>query len=971
MIRVRTGYSFRSAVGMLPEVMKRLVDCEYTAAPITDRASTFGFVRWKKLAKANNLKPVFGVELAVTKKESLRERKNSVDYWTFLAVSGTEPINRLFQTATEQFYYEPLLTYEQAASAPGLIKIAGYKADFTQFEPRYDLYVSLAPSCARGYIDKALSLGHMLAGCSDNKYPLPGRDDRVLYETIVGRETELQTYDQFIQTKAQWYKSVSRKIDFPLAEIAWENSKQILEVCNADLRHSTLLTPEKPLSLFEMCLEGAKKLNCNLDDPIYLDRLTMELKLIAEKNFEDYFFIIADICQWARANMLVGPARGSSCGSLVCYLLEITTIDPIPYGLIFERFIDVNRNDLPDIDIDFSDKHREKVFEYMRAKYGRDRVARIGSVALYKAPSALNEAGAALRIPRWKCEAVTESLLKRTGGDARAVDTLKDTIQVMAAGKDLIRDYPEMMIATRMEGHPRHHSQHAAGIVLTNEPAVNFLAIDARTDTLQCDKKDAEALDLLKIDALGLTQLSTFEYALELAGLDRLALDKIPLDDPEAFRIINDGKFCGIFQFNGLAIQSISRQFTITELDDIVSITALARPGPLASGNANEWVRRKNGVHGISYLHPMFEPYLNTTLGIVLYQEQVMEIGRHIGGLSWGDVSELRRAMSKSLGAEFFNKFGDRWKPNAIEKGLTKEQAQKMWDDLCSYGSWSFNRSHAVAYGLISYQCCWLKAHYPFEFAAATLTNEHDPDKQIQLLREMVQEGYDYVAIDVNRSTDKWTVGEIDGVRKLIGPWSNIKGIGAKKIEWILEARKRGGKIPESVLKLVRESPNKLGSLFPIADAFKRALPNPTTKGIYKKPTPIKSIEIRDKEYEVTVFCTLAKINPRDENEEIKIAKRGGTVITGQPTASLNLQLRDDSDTIFAKVSRWDYDSLGKSIVDRGRVGKCLYAISGKVKPGSFRMIKIEDVKYIGELVVEKPKPLIEEKPKEEQLYIF
>lgn len=972
MIRLRTGYSFRTAVGMLDECMQRLITCGYKTAPITDRASTFGYCRWKKLADKNKLRPVFGVELGVTRADTLHERKNSVDYWTFLATDEIASVNRLVYLATEQFYYEPIISYQQAAEAKGLIKVTGHRADLTQFNPQDDLFISLSPSSTKGYIRNALAAGHKLAACSDNKYPT--LNDRVLYETICGRETELQTYDQFIQTEAQWRQSVSRSATPEQVNLAHTNSKTILSLCNATLKQSELLTPEKPQTLRQMCEDGAKRIGCDLTDPVYAARLDRELSLIAEKKFEDYFYILADICQWSRKRMLLGPARGSSAGSLVCYLLEITTVDPIPYKLIFERFIDLTRKDLPDVDIDFSDQQREKVFQYMADKYGKERVARIGSVALYKGPSALNEAGAALRIPKWKCDAVAESLLKRSTGDARALDALADTLDMMAAGKELLRDHPEMVIATKMEGHPRHSSQHAAGIVLTKEPALNYVAIDARNGTMHCDKKDADDLNLLKIDALGLTQLSTFEYALELAGLDRLALESIDMDDPAVYKLINDGKFCGIFQFNGMAVQSIVKQYKVTSLDDIVSATALSRPGPLASGNAHEWVRRKNGVHQVEYPHPIFEPYLKSTFGIVLYQEQVMEIGRHVGDLSWEDVTALRKSMSKSLGVEYFNQFGDKWKPNAVKKGLSPELAEKFWSQMCQFGSWGYNLSHAVSYGIISYQSAWLKAHYPFEFAAATLTNERDPDRQIQMLREMVQEGYEYIPIDVQRSTDKWTVGDVDGKRVLLGPFSNIKGIGDKTITKIIAARSNGGKLPANVVKLVNASTNRLGSLFPVGDGFKRLLPDPKKIGIFTKPTHIKDIVVKQKDYEVTLFCILAKINPRDENEAVNVARRGGKVIVGEPTASLNLQLRDDTDTVFGKISRWDYDRLGKPIVDRGRVGKCLYVMHGKVKGGAdmgFRMVKIDDVKYIGELVEEKPAPIVIDEPKEEQLMIF
>lgn len=1238
MVRIRSGYSFRSATGKIENVMKRILECKYPAAPITDRASTFGYVRWQKLCKQNNIKPVYGVEIAVTGKEQLKERKNSTDYWTFIAINDVAAVNRLVALATEQFYYEALLSYEQAAQAEGVVKIAGYRSDLTKFKPQPDIYISLAPSCSKGYISKALSLGHQLAACSDNKWTNNTLEDQILYETIVGREASLQSYPQFILDDSQWFDSIQYSCSREQAEQALANSKLILKYSNASLKKARMVVPEKPLSLRDMCIAGAAKLNCDLSDPVYEARLNRELSLIEEKGYEDYFYIISDLCRWSRERFPVGPARGSSAGSLVCYLLEITTVNPIPYRLLYERFVDIHREDMPDIDLDFADSKRHLALEYLEEKYGNDKVFRIGSVALYKGPSALNEAGAALKIPKWKCDAVADSLLKRSGGDARALDTLEDTFKMMPAGQVLISDHPEMKIVSKMEGHPRHSSQHAAGVVITNEPTINYVAIDSHVGAMQCDKKDAEELNLLKIDCLGLTQLSTFEYALELAGLSIDTLNKIPLDDKLAFKVLNDAHFCGIFQFNGMALQSICKQFKTECLEDIVAITALARPGPLASGGAHEWVRRKNGVKPVTYPHPVFEPYLSETLGITIYQEQVMEIGRNVGGLSWEDVTQLRKAMSKSLGVEYFDQFGDRFKANARQYINDDKELYNIWRDLCSMGSWcldgdteiriaerggnikknitikelyekyelnpsawirqrkskpilvslfpegkgfpqtafkilksgqkhcwkfcfedssfvictkehkfivngewkaigdasvgdsfstllyekteyiktgeghghckgkryktaqegfpdgdsnpswktgttfyanqfkekhsgdpcqdcgeikkrmeahhndfnhglddpkdlvwlcagchkkrhyangrkkrwskglaqgskklvsfeyfgiketydismpehhnfvlennlithnSFNKSHAVSYGIISYQCAWLKAHHPFEFAAATLTNESDPDKQILLLREMVQEGYDYISVDPNLSTDKWTVGLVNGRKCLIGPFTNIKGIGPKTIEKILAARKNNTEIPKSVVKLMEAANNRLGSLFPISDAFKRLLPDPVQKGIFEKPINIKDIDIRSKDYTVTVFCTLKKINPRDENEAINVAKRGGQVIVGEPTASLNLQLTDDTDTIFGKVSRWDYDVLAKPIVDRGRTGKCLYAIQGKVKGGrstSFRMIKIERVTYVGDITdgLEKPKKdkAKEEKP-EEQLRLL
>jgi DNA polymerase III alpha subunit len=946
--RVRTGYSFRTAVGKLEDVLARVQECGYCAtAPITDRASTFGWVKWAKLAKEAGIKPVFGVELAVT--DSLQAKKPIVDHWTFVAQSSVQPINHLVGMATEQFRYEPLLTYEQAQEMKGVWRIIGHRAQIGLTVPDDETFISLGPSTAKGYIRDALGMGHQPVMVSDNKYVLP--DDQGFYEVTCGRDASSQNYDQHIQTGLEWQESVRKTgIDAKILKRAVENVELVLNSSTAELVKAELVKPEKDLSLREMCIKGAASIGVDLKDPEYKDRMDRELALIADKGYEDYFYIVADMCKFARARMIVGPARGSSGGSLVCYLLNITTIDPIPHGLIFERFIDVNRDDIPDIDIDFSDQHRNLVFEYMNKKYGADRVARLGTVAMFRPRSALDAVGTALRVPRWKCDAVAESLIERSTGDSRALQTLADTMMTMPAGKDLLEEHPEMKIAGRMEGHPRHHSQHAAGIVVASHPITDYVAVDKRTGATMCDKKDAEALNLLKIDALGLRQLSVFEDCLEMAQLSKGDLHDIAMDDPKAFKVLNDGHFSGIFQFNGMALQSITKQFTVTSFNDIVSVTALGRPGPLSSGGAHEWIRRRNNINAITYFHPVFEPYLADTMGIVLYQEQVMEIGRNIGNLDWGQVTALRKAMSQSLGKEYFDQFGDPWKRGAIAKGVRPEDADKVWDDLCAYGSWSFNKSHSVAYGMISYQCCWLKAHYPFEFAAATLTHEVDPTRQIQLLREMDAEGYKYIPVDAEQSTNKWAVGSRDGIRILVGPLHNVKGIGPKTVEAVLNARRRGErKIPEKARKLLLNPVTDIDSLWPIRDAFQRILPDPAERQIFTPPTPISSIQIQADDYDVVVFCTLSKINPRDENEAVMVARRGYE-IKDNLTSSLNLQLTDDTDTIFGKIDRFRYPRMGKEIVERGRTGKALYAVKGRVRGGStFRMVLIQSIRYVGD----------------------
>ena len=962
-MKVRTGYSFRQAAGSLGVVMDVLKDQEWPVAPLADRASTFGFCQWRKAAGKAGIRPIYGVELAVT--DSRHAKKPATDYWTFLATDSLKPLNKLVETATNQFRFEPLLEYNQAMSAKGVVVVAGRRPLVEAIRSCAALglplpYAPIMPSVGRGALRAMLELGMPPVLACDNQYPRP--EDRALYETICGRAASTQTWPQWILSLPELHKRAVKTVGQETADIAMANTLAAWDRCVAQLPQGALLNPKKPKTLRVMCEEGAAILGCDLTDPVYAERLDRELKLIAEKDFESYFYIIADAVQWARDKMLVGPARGSSCGSLVCYLLRITTIDPIPYGLIFERFIDVNRNDLPDIDIDFADEHRELFFKYMRDRYGSEHCARIGTSALYKPRSAIKEACAALRIPLWETEAVLDSIIVRSSGDSRAMNTIEDTFTTTKPGRDFIQKYPQVEIAMKMEGHPRHFGQHAAGIIVTDRPVAEYVAIDGRSRTAMCDKKDAEELNLLKIDALGLTQLSVLQDLLKMIGKPLNFFDTLPTDDPEAFAVLNRQHYAGIFQFNGLALKSVARQIKFEHLEDIIAVTALARPGPLASGGTHEWIKRKNGQSPIRYPHPLFEPYLRNSMGIVIYQEQVMEIGRNIGDLSWSDVTALRKAMSKSLGKEYFDQFGDRWKAGAIAKGVPASVLDKVWDDLCAYGAWSFNRSHSVAYGLISYWCCWAKAHHPYEFAAATLSHENKPEAKMQFLRELEGEGIGYVPFDIRISTDKWQVGELNGNKRLIGPVGGVVGIGPKGVEQFVNAKKQVAlypakqqvealkwHLPKSVAKvLYGEIKTDIDTIWPVRDAFARLLPDPRERNIYTTPTRICDI-IPDGtlDQEHLVFVVIKKIAPRDENEAVNVAKRG-YAIKG-PHMKLNLRIADDTEEMLAMVGRRDYDTIGKEIIDRGGVDKALYAMKGTIMP-DFKMMIVKRIKYIGDL---------------------
>ena len=948
-IRNRSAYSFRNAIGNISESHKKVTEICGGFSPLTDTASVFGYTRWTKLSKKANSKPIFGIELAVTK--AIHDKKPGYDHWTFIAQDNLRAVHELLLLATQQFRYMPILTLEQANKAQGVFKIAGSKTDYS--EVAEDVYVALSPSMNRAQMKKALAIegaANRLVLASDNRFL--NEEDKDLYQIQLGRDAAVQTYPQWLMTDQELLNFfVKQGVDSGPFHAAALVRDRIFEASNAHQIQSVLLTPEKPKTLEQMCIEGAALLGVNLEDPVYKARLKKELDLIELKKFEDYFYIIADICQWARQRMTMGCARGSSAGSLVCYLLRITMVDPIPHKLIFERFIDVNRSDLPDIDLDFNDLKREMVFDYMAEVYGKEHVARLGTVALYRPRSVLQSTAAALDIPRWKIDKVADGIIERSGGDSRALQATEDTLRETLAGRELLNDHPEMLFGIRMEGEPTHSSSHAAGMVVTERPVIDYVGLDARTGATQCDKKDAEELGLLKIDALGLTQLSIFEDCLRLAGLPHDYLDAIPLDDPKVFDVLNKHHYSGIFQFNGLALQSITNQIDVKEFQDIVNITAMARPGPLNTGQTNHWIKVKNGKEPLTYPDPIFEPYLRDTLGVIAFQEQVLNIGREVGGLSWEEVTALRKAMSKSLGREYFDQFGDPFKKGAIEKGVNPAILDQFWTNLTSMGSWTMNLSHCVAYGIVSYQCCFLKAYYPVEFAAATLSHTDSVNTQIAVLREMHFEGIGYVPVDPDLSELNWTVGYKDNKKQLIGPLSAVKGIGPKAVANVLSARARGEPLTGKVAKLLANPVTEIDSLWPIEKRFRELMPNPAERNIFTPPKTIKDCQVNGQDQEVLVFCTVASIKPKDENEEVNVQKRGYRFKGA--TQALNLRLSDDTDSVFAKVDRFDYPVIGVPIVERGRAGKALYAIKGII-PSDFRMIRVKHVRYIGDLELDK-----------------
>lgn len=929
--RIRTGYAFRHAAGKLVDVVERLNQLNYQRLPITDTASTYGWIKWNAMAQLCGKAPVFGVELAVSPDPAAK--KPIVDYWTFVARDSVVPLHRLIGVATEQFRYEPLLTIDQAAGAASAVNvIMGHRAPVESIQARPGLWFGLGPATTPFLVNRALRHWHPPVAVCNNRFP--GEQDRPLYELVCGRHAGTQSYAQHILSDEEWVEYVRNlSIDKPLsvAADAIENRDDIWRQSTATLPRATMIKPARPLTLQELCAAGAKRIGLWPFEIAYYDRLQRELELIEAKGFEDYFHLVADLVTWARQHMLVGPARGSSCGSLVCYLLGITTVDPIPYGLLFERFIDVGRDDLPDIDIDFSDQHRELIFDYVRERYGAHRVARLGTVNMFQARSALKEVALALDIPVWATSAIADQ-------------AEKSSLPVTIKQSPLLQQYPEIGYTINLEDHPRHAGQHAAGVVITEGPVTDVVAVNQRTGATMCDKYDAEAIGLLKIDALGLTQLSIFEDTLELAGKPRNTLDCVDFRDLKAFHILNLHRYAGVFQFNGPALQGLCNKVTVTSLDDIVALTALARPGPLDSGEAARWIDVKTGKTKPNYPDKSIEHILKPTLGVVIYQEQVMNICRAFG-MSWEEVSALRRLISKSAGPEALDPYFEAFATGGKKAGIDAHVVRELWGILRASGAYSFNKSHAVAYAIISYWCCWLKAYYPLEYAAAALTHAGE-DMQLKLLRELAREGTRYVPADPKHSTDKWTVVNKDGHRTLIGPLSNIIGIGPQHMRTILSQRARPQveRLPDHVGKVLARMRTKIDDLWPIKSAIERLMTDDLRADLVSPRLDVIDVQSKGQPYVIRVEGLIDSIRKVDENSSERVAKRQGRELPAG-SQSLNLWIGDDTDKIFAKVDWEAFAELGEEILQHG---KGYYSIRGTVPP-NFRMISVEKFRFIGQ----------------------
>ena len=772
-LNCRTEFSFLRGFGGADAWQSRVEEMDGFMV-VADYCSTWGHPHFDKAG--------LGVQLPIVPR---LEKDGAHDLVTVIPLSqdGLEAMYELVSLAYQQSYYRPRITWDQLAKH---MKDEGTFIVDALSPSRFEYYDKIGFGFI-GVAPTASSLLHAAEDCQaviapGPRYPRP--EDRVVFEALQGignRRGEHAINGVHLLGRPE-IDALLQRLGVDVKGRWWG----IAEEMAAELREQNIRPPQGKLvrpdhlpSFDEMVTAKLRRPEIEaLWNDEYQARLDREMELIREKGFEDYFRFVSDLVDHARRSMLVGPGRGSAGGSLLCFVLGITNVDPMVHGTMFERFIDPGRSDLPDIDVDFPDHSRDRVFGYLRDTYGEQNVGRIGTVARFGAKGAINDAARTGGVP---------------GDVSRALGKLAEDADIPLSilfgenddAKKVVETHPQLEVAARLEGHVRHHGMHAAGVVVAGEPVTKYAPVD-KNGVMSVDLDAAEGQGLLKFDALGLRTLAVIQDACDLLGINPYDdIDWTLLDDPDVYRIFAEDRVTGIFQFEGYAVRELMKRMTVTEFADLCALASLARPGPLYSGQADDWIKRRCGEADVEYIHPALEAATGETYGVIVYQEQAMAVVRELAGFDAVEVNLFRRAVGKKV-PEKLQAMKERFLEGCAEKGLVgAEQAEQIWHMLEEYSGYAFNKSHAVAYSMITYASAWLKAHHPLQFVCAQLRGMDDEQKTKNLLRELRAEGFDFVPFDIDRSRQTWDI--IDG--KVYGGFTAVRGVGRKTADTLVSMR--------------------------------------------------------------------------------------------------------------------------------------------------------------------------------------
>ncbi|VBB08734.1 dna polymerase helix-hairpin-helix motif [Lucifera butyrica] len=836
-LHVHTEYSLLDGASRIGDLVNRAKELNMPAIAITDHGAMYGAIDFYKQAKKQGIKPIIGCEVYIAPRS--RWEKSAVEgeayYHLLLLAENNKGYQSLIELVsrgyTEGFYYKPRVDKELLREChEGLICLSACIAgEIPALLLKGD--AAGAELMAREYVDifgrENFFLELQDHGLPEQKIVNDGLMQlaRKLDIGVVATNDLHYVYKKDAESQdvllcIQMGKTVddTGRMRFPSQEFylkdlgemtalfghcpeAIENTCRIAERCQVDFEFGSLLLPEFPVPaglnadeyLRRLCEERLPERYAEVTEAVR-ERLDYELAVIRKMGYSGYFLIVWDFVNYARQNEIpVGPGRGSAAGSVVSYLLGITNLDPIKYGLLFERFLNPERVSMPDIDIDFCYVKRNKVIDYVSDRYGSDRVAQIITFGTMAAKAAIRDVGRALNLSYGEVDKVAKLVPNELGITLKRALSINAELRQLYESDEKIHKLVDLAMA--VEGLPRHASTHAAGLVIAKNPLTQHVPLQNSSEgflTTQYDKDRIEELGLLKMDLLGLRTLTVIGDALEFIKENRgikLDIDKIPFDDEATCTMLANGDTAGVFQMESAGMTNLVKELKPEHFEDLIPLVALYRPGPLGSGMVTDFIEGRHGKKKTSYLHPLLEPILQDTFGVILYQEQVMQIASAMAGFTLGQADLLRRAMGKKK-HEVLAAQKDSFLQGAAARNIDAALAEEIFNLMAHFADYGFNKSHSAAYALVAYQTAYLKANYPQEFMAALLSSIMGTNDKVGYYIETCRRmGIQTLPPDINASKANFSV---DGNAIRFG-LAGVKNAGENAIQSIIQARSEGG----------------------------------------------------------------------------------------------------------------------------------------------------------------------------------
>ncbi len=837
-LHTHSHYSLLDGLAKINDLVARTKELGMDALALTDHGNLYGAIEFYKAAKKAGIKPILGVEAYLAPHGHLNKRAGVDEkrYHLVLLAKNNTGWKNIIQLVTksnlEGFYYKPRIDKELLEEHhEGIICLSGCaggeipkllaekKFDEAKMAARWyqnlfrdDFYLELQPHSPELH-SPLLKLSHELGipvvATQDIHYAKP--DDQPVHEILLAVQTSSKLDDEDRLTMKKYDLSLRPAEEmielFKEIPQAIENTVRIADACTVELELGKTLLPKfEPPDGTESSFEYLKKLISERISARYPEitpeieaRLAMELSVIEKTGFADYFLIVQDYIIWAKDHgIAVGPGRGSAAGSIIAYILRITNIDPIKYDLLFERFLNPDRIEVPDIDVDFTDIRRDEVVAYVREKYGSDRVAQIITFGTMAARAAIRDAGRALGLSYGFCDEIAK-LIPFNPTQGMKTGWLDASLQAIPELKALYDKSPDAKrlidAAKKLEGVARHASVHACGVVISAKPLTNYMGLQRAPQgedsiVTQSEAHAVSDLGVLKMDFLGLKNLTIIEKTLriidELHGV-KIDIDALPLDDQKTFELFRAGDTTGVFQLESSGMRHYLKELTPTELEDIIAMISLYRPGPMEL--IPSYIKRKHGKEEVTYIHPSLEPILKKTYGVGVYQEQMMRIARDLAGFTLAEADTLRKAIGKKI-KELLEEQRTKLISGMVKNGISEKTAKEIWELFPPFARYGFNRSHAACYAMISYQTAYLKAHYPVEFTASLLNvSGTDIDRINFLVSEAKHLNIKVLPPDVNLSAPDFAV---DGPNIRFGLMA-IKNVGANIVQHIIEERNNNG----------------------------------------------------------------------------------------------------------------------------------------------------------------------------------